>query len=108
MTKPTKWHPPSLIRVFAVRMKEACVLSYMCLLAHSEDSDQTDLSSLGAQSFCWFCHEAAHWNSLMSYVNKICDKNGHTDVEAYDYNSLLVFGELKCSQRHFSTRVEMS
>ena len=22
------WHPPSLIRVFAVRMKKACVLSY--------------------------------------------------------------------------------
>ena len=39
MTKPTKWlcgkrrlrsgwHPPSLIRVFAVRMQKACVLSY--------------------------------------------------------------------------------
>ena len=39
MTKPTKWpvqpvktdrpgHPPSLIRVFAVRMKKASVLSY--------------------------------------------------------------------------------
>ena len=30
-TKPTKWHPrhpPSLIRVFAVRMKKAWVLSY--------------------------------------------------------------------------------
>ena len=30
MTKPTKWHmrPPSLIRIFAVRMKKAWVLSY--------------------------------------------------------------------------------
>ena len=34
--------------------------------AHREDSDQTGRcpgwseSSLGAQSFCWFCHEAAH------------------------------------------------
>ena len=35
MTKPTKWrvrpakgHPPSLIRVFSVRMKKAWVLSY--------------------------------------------------------------------------------
>ena len=33
--------------------------------AHSEGSDQTGRmlyteSSLGAQSFCWFCHEAAH------------------------------------------------
>ena len=31
-------HPPSLIRVFAVRMKNAWVLSYR---VHSEDSDQT-------------------------------------------------------------------
>ena len=28
MTKPTKWHPPSLIRVFAVHMKKAWVLRY--------------------------------------------------------------------------------
>ena len=32
-------HPPSLIRVFAVRMKKASVLSYHW--AHSEDPDQT-------------------------------------------------------------------
>ena len=56
-------HLPSLIRVFAVRMKKAWVLS--TYWAHSEDSDQTGCpgwseSSLGAQSFCWFCHLAAH------------------------------------------------
>ena len=28
VTKPTKWHPPSLIRVFAVRMKKAWGLCY--------------------------------------------------------------------------------
>ena len=33
-------HPPSLIRVFPVRMKKAWVLSYP-VSAHSEDSDQT-------------------------------------------------------------------
>ena len=33
------WHPPSLIRVFAVRMKKAWVLSYP--LSASEDFDQT-------------------------------------------------------------------
>ena len=32
-------HPPSLIRVFAVRMEKAWILSYP--LSHSEDSDQT-------------------------------------------------------------------
>ena len=26
-------------------------------------------SSLGAQSFCWFCHEAAHLGSLQYYHN---------------------------------------
>ena len=54
-------HPPSLIRVFAVRMKKAWVLNYPLsaqrrlirlgrCLGWSE-------SSLGAQSLCWFCHE---------------------------------------------------
>ena len=46
-------HPPSLIRVFAVRMKKAWVPGW------SE-------SSLGTQPFCWFCHEAAQ----MSYVTR--------------------------------------
>ena len=57
-------HPPSLIRVFAARTKKAWVLSY----ALSEQRRLIRLggcpgcseSSLGAQSFCWFCHEAAH------------------------------------------------
>ena len=78
MTKPTKWpcaqrrlrsvrHPPSLIRVFAVRMKKAWVLDYL----PTERTAKTLIrlggcpgwseSSLGAQSFCWFCHQAAHF-----------------------------------------------
>ena len=48
-------HPPSLISVFAVRMKKAWVLSYPL----SKDSDQTE-SLLVAHSFCWFCHVVAH------------------------------------------------
>ena len=40
-----KWHVPSLIRVFTVHMKN-----------HTAKT----LIRLGAQSFCWFCHEAAH------------------------------------------------
>ena len=47
MTKPAKWHVrpaktqimSRVIRVFAVRMKKAWVLSYS--LSASEDSDQT-------------------------------------------------------------------
>ena len=62
-------HPPSLMRVFAVRMKKAGVLSCP-LSAHrrlwSDWADaQADLSLLGAQSFCWFCHEAAHVYSVV-------------------------------------------
>ena len=33
---------------------------------HSEDSDKTE-SLLGAHSFCWFCHDAAHYT-----LNHLC------------------------------------
>ena len=69
MTKPTKWcvpsedsdqpgHAPSLIRVFAVRMKKAWVHSYP-LSTQQRLINQTGWmprliwSSLGAQSFCF-------------------------------------------------------
>ena len=58
-------HPPSLIRVFAVRLKKARILSYP-LSAHrrrwSDWADaQADLSLRWAyMPFCWFCHDAAH------------------------------------------------
>ena len=61
MTKPTKWyvHPPSLIRVFAVRMKKAWGLSYQLSaqqrLIRLSGCPCWFVSSLGAQSFCWFC-----------------------------------------------------
>ena len=42
--------PPSLIRIFAVRLKKHWGLSYPM----SEYTAKTHLS------FCWFCHEAAH------------------------------------------------
>ena len=66
-------HAPSLIRVFAVRMKKAWALSYP--LNASEDSGQTggcpdwSESSLGAQSLCWFCHVAVHFSlELLGYT----------------------------------------
>ena len=57
--------PPSLIRVFAVRMKKAWVLSYPLSAQRRLWSDwadtQADLSLRWAHMpFCWFCHEAAH------------------------------------------------
>ena len=58
-------HPRSLIRVFAVRMKKAWVLSYPLSAQRRPWSDwadaQADLSLRWAQSFCCFCHEAAHF-----------------------------------------------
>ena len=55
--------PPSLIKVFAVRMKKTWVLSYPMSaqrrLIRLGGCPGWSESSLGAQSFCWFCHEAA-------------------------------------------------
>ena len=59
---------PPLIRVFAVCMKKAWVLSYPLSAQRRLWADvQADLqSSLGAQSFYWFCHGLAltFWYSL--------------------------------------------
>ena len=57
-------HPPSLIRVSAVRLKQNWVLSYPLSAQRRLWSDwadaQADLSVRCAQkSFCWFCHEVA-------------------------------------------------
>ena len=58
-------HLPSLIRVFAVRMKKAWVLSYPLSTQQRLWSDwvdaQTDLSLRWAHTFCWFCHVVAHF-----------------------------------------------
>ena len=64
MTKATKWHPPSLIRVFAVCMKKAWILSYPLRAQRRLWSDwanaQADLNLCWARMpFHWFCHEVA-------------------------------------------------
>ena len=60
-------HPPSLFRGFAVRLKKAWVLSYLLSaqrrLVRLGDCPGWSESSLGAQSYCWLCHEAAHFTS---------------------------------------------
>ena len=63
-------HPPSLIRVFAVRMKKAWILSYPLSAQRRLWSDwadaQADLSLRWAHvPFCWFCHEVAHFFIVM-------------------------------------------
>ena len=59
----TDW--PSLIRVFAVLLKKAMILSYPLSAQRRLCSDwadaQADLSLRWAyMPFCWFCHDAAH------------------------------------------------
>ena len=57
-------HPPSLIRVFAVRMKKPWVLCYPLSAQWRLLIAQADLSlRLAHASFCWFCHAAAHLTS---------------------------------------------
>ena len=58
-------HPPSLIRIFAVQMKKALVLSYPLSAQGNLSSDwmdaQADLSLRWAHmQFCRFCHALAH------------------------------------------------
>ena len=57
-------HPPSLLRVFAVRVKKTWVLSYPLSaqrrLIRLGGCPGWSESSLDAYSFCWFCHVAAH------------------------------------------------
>ena len=67
MTKPTKWlsvqHPPSLISVFAVRMKKAWVLSYPLSAQRRLWSDWADLSRRWAHShFVGFAMSRLNFN----------------------------------------------
>ena len=70
-------HPPSLIRIFAACMKKACVLSYPLsaqrrLWSDWEDA-QADLSLHWVHmSFCWFCHEAAHFLPVQCLLTPLC------------------------------------
>ena len=57
-------HPPSLIRVFAVRLKKARILSYPMSALRILWSDWAHMP------FCWFCHDAAHMRIITeNHVN---------------------------------------
>ena len=62
-------HPPSLIRVFAFRLKKAWVLSYPLSaqrrLIRLGGCPGWSESSLGAHLFCWFCRVMAHMSLVM-------------------------------------------
>ena len=67
-------HPPSLIRVFAVHWmgsQRPKVSSCGQRRLWSDWADaQADESSLGAHSFCWFCHVTAHMVRPRSYSSR--------------------------------------
>ena len=81
MTKPTKWpvRPAktqirlgSLIKVFAVHMKKAWVLSFPVSAQRRPWSDWGE-SLLAHRSFCWFCHAEAQlsfWYEAVSSKKK--------------------------------------
>ena len=86
-------HPPSLIRVFAVRMKKAWVISYSSSAQRRLWSDwadaQADLSLRWAHMpFCWFCHVAAQvYLSSVGQLMKLCTPNlNFVLVEIYCMN----------------------
>ena len=56
-------HPPSLTRVFAVRMKKPWPIE------HPAKTDaQADMSlSFAHKSVCWFCHAAAQIKMLVEF-----------------------------------------
>ena len=73
-------HPTSQIKVFAVRLKKAWVLSYplsaQWRLIRLGGCPGWSESSLGIQSFCWFCHAAAQICSSAYHENL---NNSHTE-----------------------------
>ena len=92
MTKPTKCHVHSAVTQISLGIHP--ILSESSLSAwrkpgslpthwaHSEDSDQTGQIPrliwvlLGAQSFCWLCHEAAQLLPLCEVNMRICSSEG--------------------------------
>ena len=92
MTKPTKWHvfpakirsavlPPSLIRVFAVRLKKPWVYSFPL------SAQRRHWSVWALMSFYWFCHAAAH---IWKQISFVCQWNSWiiTDIQQNDPTTL--------------------
>ena len=103
-------HPPNLIRIFAVCMKKAWVLSYPMSTQRRLWSDwadaQADLSLRWAHMlFCWFCHEAAPMsdadqaeNCLFVQIISICRA-----ISNFLYEQVVYFRA--CIPRHGQTKL---
>ena len=98
-------HPPSLIRVFAVRMKKAwtlsCPLSAQRRLWSDWADAQADLSLRWAHSHnVGFCHEAAHFIYLLFILSEFLQHNS-TSIRIYDASSTTTLRLKFSSNSHF-------
>ena len=85
-------HPPSLIRVFAVHMKKAWVLSYSLRAQRRLWSDwadaQADLSLPWAHmSFCWFCRALAEM-CVRSFASSVKHHNKTQIITKLQWNKV--------------------
>ena len=96
-------HPPSLIRVFAARMKEFWVLSYILSRQRRFWSDwadaQADLSLCWAhRTFCWFCHESnLPYNVSVHRDNRVAD---------YPHTVLVIWKTYSKTRENIPTRTD--
>ena len=79
-------HPPSLFRVFAVRMMKAWILSYLLSTQRIPWSDWVDAQAdLGLRwahrRICWFCHEATQTLTENSRECHTCRRQPPTPEE---------------------------
>ena len=96
MTKPTKWHPPSLISL-------RCALNGWLRTKFSScgqrrfwsnwADDQADLSLLWAHMpFCWFCHEVAHFMAHFRELPEDVREVSHVCLQCHNQNSKTLAG----------------
>ena len=117
MTKPTKWHvrPAKTQISLAIRSvwSESSLSAWRKLgslathWAHSEDSDQTGqmprlIWVFAAQSFCWFCHQAAQLLLYECFENSVTMTPCNVLLILLIWTSSSEFGSYRlCEQRRF-------
>ena len=86
-------HPPRLIKVFTVRMKKHWGLSYLLNELRRLWSDWADAQAYLSlrwthRSYCWFCHEAAHFLPIrhLSDGSKLSQSSSKGDDQKLSVN----------------------
>ena len=89
-------HPPSPIRVLAIRMKNPWVLSYPL-------STQRRLWSWAHMSFCWFCHGVAQVINYSQIVRASVHILFTDSLDHFRLLTTLTFDLGLCLSRHGTT-----